>query len=100
MKENAIDTKAVHGIKASYIKSNDLVPPIHMTSTFKFNNAAQGDKLFRGEEDGFIYTRISNPTITLLEEKIACLENGESAIATASGMAAISSVIMSLLKPE
>ncbi len=99
MKKYAKDTEIVHGVKNCHITSLDLVPPIHMTSTYKFNSAEHGANLFAGSDTGYIYTRISNPTVDLLQEKVALLERGESAIATASGMAAVASVAMTLTAP-
>jgi len=74
------------------------VTPIYQTSTFAFKSAQHGADLFAGKEKGYIYTRIGNPTIEVLENKLAELENGYRGIALASGMAAISTVYMSLLK--
>jgi methionine-gamma-lyase len=71
--------------------------PIYQTSTFAFRNAAHGAALFGGEEDGYIYTRIGNPTIRALEENVAELENGYGGIATSSGLGAVSTVFLSLL---
>jgi len=73
------------------------VTPIYQTSTFSFRNAQHGADLFAGKEKGFIYTRIGNPTIGVLEDKIAELENGYRGIALSSGMAAVSTVYMSVL---
>ncbi|MDD2197869.1 MAG: PLP-dependent aspartate aminotransferase family protein [Bacteroidales bacterium] len=72
--------------------------PIYQTSTFGFKSADDGAKCFSGENDGFIYTRIGNPTIQALERQIAILEGGFGGIATASGMGAISTIYMGLLK--
>jgi methionine-gamma-lyase len=77
----------------------DLVPPIHMTSTFTFRDQAHGAGVFTGAEAGYLYSRISNPTVQQLQEKMALLEGTEDAIATSSGMAAASSVLMSLARP-
>jgi methionine-gamma-lyase len=71
--------------------------PIYQTSTFKFKNAQHGADCFSGASDGYIYTRIANPTIRVLEKNIADLENGYDGIATSSGMSAITSVYMALL---
>lgn len=93
-------TGCVHGPEPFRdIDTRDVIPPIHMASTYFFNNAQQGGKLFLGEEEGYIYTRLGNPTIKLLENRIAYLEKGESAVAFSSGMAAISAVLLYLLKP-
>jgi methionine-gamma-lyase len=74
------------------------VTPVYQTSTFSFKNAQHGADLFAGKEKGYIYTRMGNPTIKVLEDKLAELENGYGGIALASGMAAVSTVYMSLLK--
>jgi methionine-gamma-lyase len=74
------------------------VTPIYQTSTFAFKSAEHGAKLFKGEEKGFIYTRLGNPTIQALENKLAQLENGYGGIALASGMAAVTTIYSALLK--
>ncbi len=74
--------------------------PIFQSSTFAFKNAEQGAARFAGEDKGYIYTRIGNPTIRALEESMAILENGCGGIATSSGMAAITTVLMALLDKE
>jgi O-acetylhomoserine/O-acetylserine sulfhydrylase-like pyridoxal-dependent enzyme len=66
--------------------------PIYQSSTFAFDSAEQGAARFAGREKGFIYTRIANPTIRALEESLATLESGFDASATATGMAAVSTV--------
>ncbi len=71
--------------------------PIYQTSTFRFKNAQEGADCFAGKSDGFIYTRIANPTIKALEDSIAELENGFGGIATSSGMGAVTSIYMALL---
>jgi methionine-gamma-lyase len=75
-----------------------LTTPIYQTSTFVFDSAEQGGKRFAMEEPGYIYSRLGNPTTTVLEEKIAQLESGEAAVATSSGMGAITSVMWTMLK--
>ena len=71
--------------------------PIYQTSTFKFKNADHGAALFSGKEEGYIYTRIGNPTIRALEQNIAALENGYDGIAFSSGMGAVTNVYFTLL---
>lgn len=93
------ETLIVHGIRSCNTTCMDLVPPIHMTSTFKFRDQAHGEGVFTGAEEGYLYSRISNPTVLQLQEKMALLEGTEDAIATSSGMAASSSVLMSLARP-
>ncbi len=93
-------TGCIHGPKPyREINTRDVIPPIHMSSTYFFESAEQGGKLFACEEEGFIYTRLSNPTVKILEERMAFLEKGESACAFSSGMAAITSVFLYFLKP-
>jgi methionine-gamma-lyase len=70
--------------------------PIYQTSTFAFKNVQDGADKFAGEKEGYIYTRLGNPTQSALEEKMAALEGAEAAIATASGMSAISASVMAV----
>ena len=81
--------------------SNDgaLVPPLHLSSTFVFETAEAGAEIFAGEREGYFYSRIANPTVDLLERRMAALEGAEAAVATASGMGAITAVFWSFLKP-
>lgn len=72
--------------------------PIYQSSTFKFKSADHGAQCFSGESDGYIYTRISNPTIRELENTVADLENGFGGIATSSGMGAINTMYMAYLE--
>ncbi|WP_293008691.1 MULTISPECIES: methionine gamma-lyase [unclassified Oscillibacter] len=73
--------------------SGALCTPIYQTSTFEFETVQQGGARFAGEEPGYIYSRLSNPSLTQAEEKLASLENGEAALAAASGMGAISAAL-------
>ena len=72
--------------------------PIFTTSSFVFSSAREAAARFGGDEDGNIYSRFTNPTVQAFEERIAALEGGERAVATASGMAAIQSLVLALLK--
>jgi methionine-gamma-lyase len=74
--------------------------PIYQSSTFAFKSAEHGAALFQGREQGYIYTRIGNPTIKALEDCVAALENGCGAMATASGMAAITTVYTAFLERD
>lgn len=76
-----------------------LVPPICLTSTFAFDSVEQGGARFAGDEPGPVYSRISNPTVDLLERRLAALEGADKALATASGMGAITSLLWTLLGP-
>ncbi len=73
--------------------------PIYQTSTFKFKNADHGAACFAGESDGYIYTRINNPTIDSLEKLVTSLEEGYKGIAMSSGMGAVNTIYSALLKP-
>jgi O-succinylhomoserine sulfhydrylase len=72
--------------------------PIFATSSFVFDNAAQAAARFSGDEPGNIYARFTNPTVRNFEDRLAALEDGESCVATASGMAAITAICIGLLK--
>lgn len=72
-------------------------PALFLTSSFVFKSAAQAQAIFAEEEPGNIYSRFTNPSVAAFEERIAALEGGEKALATASGMAAISSVFLAFL---
>ncbi|MBX2823308.1 MAG: O-succinylhomoserine sulfhydrylase [Gammaproteobacteria bacterium] len=71
--------------------------PIFTTSSFVFASAAEAAARFSGDDDGYIYSRFSNPTVAAFEKRLALLEGGEAAIATASGMSAILGTVLSLL---
>ncbi|MDM8009607.1 MAG: methionine gamma-lyase [Parasphingorhabdus sp.] len=92
-------TRAIHHGYDARGAEGALTPPLHLTSTFTFESAEQGGRLFSGEEQGHFYSRISNPTTDLLEKRIATLENGEAGLATASGMGAITSALWTFLRP-
>jgi len=96
-KGSGIHTKLVH---AGYQPdaTGAVSVPIYQTSTFAFRNAEHGAALFAGEEEGFIYTRIGNPTVRALEDNIAELEHGYGGIATSSGMGAVCAVYFALLQ--
>ena len=72
--------------------------PIYQTSRIAFRDTRHGAALFQGEADGYIYTRLGNPTIRALEDCVAQLENGYAGIATSSGMGAVSVVYMAMLE--
>jgi methionine-gamma-lyase len=74
-----------------------VTTPIYQTSTFSFRNADHGAACFSGESDGYIYTRIGNPTIRDLEKTIAALEHGYDGIGCSSGMGAVTTVYMAYL---
>lgn len=95
-KNLGFNTKVIHS-GAFEDQFGSATVPIYQTSTFKFKDAQEGADCFSGASDGYIYTRIGNPTIRVLEKNVAELENGFDGIATSSGMSAITSVYMALL---
>ena len=96
VKNMSIATKAIHGGVSKEKGYGSLSMPIYQTSTFVFETAEQGGRRFAGEEEGYIYSRLGNPTISLLEEKIALLEGAEACVAFSSGMGAISSTLWTI----
>ncbi len=97
-KTKGFSTRAIHHGYDPMSAEGALTPPLHLTSTFAFETAEDGGARFAGEAPGHIYTRISNPTTALLEQRMASLEGGEAAMAMASGMGAITSVLWSFLR--
>ncbi|MBE2280795.1 MAG: aminotransferase class I/II-fold pyridoxal phosphate-dependent enzyme [Ignavibacteriaceae bacterium] len=91
------ESKCVHSGIGEY-EHGAVVPPIYQTSTFKFETTHYGASLFSGEQKGYYYTRINNPTIEALEDAIAALEGGHKALGCASGMAAIHTVFATFLE--
>jgi methionine-gamma-lyase len=95
-RELGLESKLVHaGIEPDVHGS--VVPPIYQTSTFQFENAQNGADRFSKKADGYIYTRIGNPTIAALENCVAELDGGAGAVATSSGMGAVMTTYMALL---
>lgn len=97
LKNKGIGTIAIHAGQGKN-PFGALSTPIYQTSTFIFDSTEQGGARFAGKEEGYIYSRLGNPTTAVAEEKIAALECGEAAAATSSGMGAISSVLWTLLR--
>lgn len=96
LKNMGFASKQIH---AGYEKNKygALATPIYQTSTFIFDSAEQGGKRFALEEEGYIYTRLGNPTTTVVEEKLACLENGEACMSASSGIGAITSCLWTIV---
>ncbi len=78
--------------------AGSLCDPIYQTSTFEFETVEQGGARFAGQEEGYIYSRLGNPTVATVEAKLASLEGGEAALCTAAGMGAISATMWTILK--
>lgn len=89
-------TKAIHAGNGKDQQFGALSTPIYQSSTFVFDSCEQGGRRFAGAENGYIYTRLGNPTTSVLENKVAALEGGEACLATASGMGAISSTLWTI----
>lgn len=90
-------TKAIHGGRQKN-QFGSLCDPIYQTSAFTFETAEQGERRFTLEEEGYIYTRLGNPTCSAVEEKVRLLEGGEACVSAASGMGAITSAIWSCVE--
>ncbi len=90
------DTLVVHAGYDDKAHHGSLVVPLYQTSTFSFDTASQGENRFSGVEEGNIYSRLGNPTVRVLEERITALENGKGTLAFGSGMAAVSSILVHL----
>ena len=90
-------TRAVHGARRR--KAGPLTPPIVQSATFTFESSAQMRRYLAGDDELFLYTRYENPTVRALEDDLAALEEGEAALCFASGMAAATTGILSLLEP-
>jgi methionine-gamma-lyase len=98
MQSKNLETNTIHAGKMRDAQHGALSTPIYQTSTFVFDSVQQGSNRFLGEEEGFIYGRLGNPTIRELEQKMAILEGAEDGAAFGSGMGAISSVLLANLK--
>lgn len=98
LKKASFATLCVHGSGGVDEATGALGIPIYQSSTFAFKSAKDGADIFSGEKEGYVYTRIGNPTQAALEKEMAFLEGGEAALAFGSGMAAISSVILSFCR--
>ena len=98
MKELDFATLAVHAGEAPCPATGALDTPIYQSTTFVSANADEMAAVYGEEKPGFMYTRYGNPTIRALEQKLAALEGGEAALATASGMAAVSSAILGYIQ--
>ncbi|MGM0432242.1 MAG: trans-sulfuration enzyme family protein [Spirochaetota bacterium] len=95
-----LETEVIHG--GEPVPGDDrkgLAPPIHMSTTFTFDSLEQAEQVMDFSSSDYVYTRGNNPTLRLFEQRMAVLEGGKAAVAFSSGMAAISSVLLALVKP-
>jgi methionine-gamma-lyase len=99
LSRKGFSTRAIHHAYDAYAGLGSLNPPIYLSSTFTFPTVEDGAARFAGEQEGFVYSRVGNPTTVLLEQRIADLEGGEAALVTASGMGATASLLWTLLQP-
>jgi len=95
--ELGFSTRAIHGGKIPDANKS-VAPPIYQTATFRYDTVEEGARLGAETGPGYFYTRWGNPTTDLFEQKMALLEGGEAALATSSGMAAIATAVVSLLR--
>jgi cystathionine gamma-lyase/methionine-gamma-lyase len=91
-------TRAIHHGYDPLDHDGALSPPVYLNSTYAFPDVAEGQRRFRGESQGYIYSRVGNPTAAVLEGRLASLEGGEAGLATASGMGAIAASLWTLLQ--
>ncbi|MEI3612017.1 methionine gamma-lyase [Pseudogracilibacillus sp. SO30301A] len=98
MSKKRFETAVVHEGYDAKEMLGSLSTPLFQTSTYEFQSAEHGERSFLGEEDGYIYTRLGNPTVQVLEKRIAELEGAETGLAFSSGMGAISAVLIALTK--
>ena len=97
-KSKHIETQAIHAGRINDEQFGSLATPLYQTSTFIFDNAQQGADRFAGEEEGFIYSRLGNPTTRQLEMRVAEMEKMDDAAATATGMGAVSGALLTNLQ--
>jgi cystathionine beta-lyase/cystathionine gamma-synthase len=93
-----MQTIAIHAGESPDPATGALVPPIHLATTYHLGTAEEGAAIFAGEKEAFVYSRWANPTVATFERRAAALERGEAAAATASGMAAIASALLTVVK--
>lgn len=93
-----IETQAIHSGRINDEQFGSLATPLYQTSTFVFDSAEQGGRRFAGDEQGFIYSRLGNPTTRQLEQRVAAMEGMDDAAATATGMAAVSAALLANLQ--
>ena len=91
---------ATLGVRAGQARSqfHEHSEALYLTSSFVFDSAQQAARRFTGGEDGFVYSRFTNPTVSMMQDRLAALEGAEACVATASGMSAILAMSMALLK--
>ena len=91
------NTLSLHAGQEADPKTGSRAVPIHQTTSYLFDSTDHASSLYNLEQPGHIYSRISNPTVSVLEERMAALEGGIGAVATASGMAAFFLTVATLM---
>ncbi|WP_049924389.1 O-acetylhomoserine aminocarboxypropyltransferase/cysteine synthase family protein [Halopiger djelfimassiliensis] len=94
--ERGLETRSVHAGQTPDSETGAMAPPIYQTTSYVFDDADTAAERYALEDDGYIYSRISNPTTGVLEDRLASLEGGTGAVVTASGMAALDSAVLIL----
>lgn len=98
MESKNIQTLAIHAGESPDPTTGALVPPLYLATTYHLGTTENGAAVFSGEREGYVYTRWANPTVTVLEKRVAALEGAEACVATSSGMAAITTTLLANLK--
>ncbi len=93
-----IHTLAIHAGETPDPTTGALVPPLHLAATYHLGTAENGAAIFAGEKEGFVYSRWGNPTVEMLQARVAALENAEAALCTSSGMAAIMTAVLNVVR--
>jgi O-acetylhomoserine/O-acetylserine sulfhydrylase-like pyridoxal-dependent enzyme len=92
-------TRAARGAPAPASASRPLTPPIHLANVYVFDDLAEVDAIWEGRRPGYVYGRFGTPNHTMLEETLAGLEGAEAALVTASGMGALTAMLLAALRP-
>ncbi len=89
-------TKLIHSANPPDAGTGDTTTPIHQTTAYAYDSAAELESVFAGKAPGYVYSRLGNPTLTRLEQRLAAIEEGQAALVSASGMAALTATILTL----
>ena len=93
-----IHTLAIHAGESADPQTGALVPPVHLASTYHLGTAENGAAIFAGEKEGYVYSRWGNPTVTMLQARVAALEHAQAALCAVSGMAAIMTAVLNVVR--
>ncbi len=96
--KKGFSTRSIHHGYDPYAGVGSLTPPVYMSSTFAFPTVEDGGARFSGEQAGYVYGRLGNPTTALLEARLADLEGGEAAVVTSSGQGATTTLLYTILE--